>query len=637
MNRPALQDDSNRFTTAEIAMFALLLVVALLFSYRQILSPDIGFHLRAGQWIAQQHAFPDTDPFTYTAPTHSYVDTYWLYQVALAGVEWIGGTFALVSFHALLFIFGLGLLALRTLPTAPATFRIGPQLLLALGIWTVGINLEPRPHMVSWVYLGLLLLVLETFLRSRTTRTLYAVPAIMLLWANTHPLFILGWITLGVYAAGLFWQERKLPRPVLLAVAAGILVCFVNPYGARGVLLPFQQWQFLQGDSFFKEAITEYRSPLTLDGYTVNGRFVLFQPLLPLHLLLLVAGAGLVQGWKRLTPLEVLLYAVFLFIGLSAKKNVGYLVFALLPLISSTLFGQASAGTGNTPGPTHRAETAVRLLLALMLVLFAATIISSRYYINYRTDDRFGHEYNRLVLPVGAADFLVRHSLDGRIVHHFNFGGHFIQRLPQKVFIDGRNEVLGETLFREYSALWNAEDKSPLLAKYTPDIVVVPTMYEVTWIEYLKRSGAWRAVHVDEAAAVYLRSGYADTLAAIGDAALLEGMSAYRESDIDPILTGEYRLASFVSLTPAYFPQREISLSTYCFYDDRLDAAVQIGLNALTRATVPCPEAYYNLGNFFFAKRDFRRALYCYERFLTTNNDPLALERYRLLRTGSPG
>jgi hypothetical protein len=627
----------HRLSRADLALFALLLTVALLFSARQILSPDIGFHLRAGQWILEQGAFPGTDPFTVMGEGLEYVDTYWLYQVAVAGAHAIGGSVGIVTLHAALVAVAFALLAFRMMPTSPRTFLIGPQLLLALGLWAVGINLEVRPHMASWVYLGLLLLALETFLRNRKPKPLVAVPVIMLCWANTHPLFVLGWVALGAIAAGLLWHERKLPRAFLIAAGASLVVCLANPYGLTGVLLPFQQWQFLQGGSMFKEMITEYRSPLTLEGYVVNGRFVLFQPLLGLHLLLVVAALGLVQGFRRLAPHEVLLMAAFLFLGLSAKKNVGYLVFALLPLFSSALFGGIAPDSAAQRGGGTRAETAVRVLLALMLLVFASTIVSSRYYINSRGDDRFGHQYNRLVLPVGAADALLRHRLEGRIVHHFNFGGHFIQRLPQKAFIDGRNELFGEKLFREYLTLWNAEDKSVLLAKYSPDIVVIPTMNEAAWIGYLKRSGQWRAVHVDEAAAVYLRAGYADTLRAVTDAALMEGMSRTPEAAIDAILTKEYPLASFVSLSPAYFPQKEISLSTYCFMDDRLDAAIQIGLNAVMRATVPCPEAYYNLGNFFFEKRDFRRALYCYERFLATNSDPLALERYRLLQSGNPG
>ncbi len=38
----------------------------------------MGFHLRAGQWILQNHAFPDKDLFTYTVNQNDYVDLHWL-------------------------------------------------------------------------------------------------------------------------------------------------------------------------------------------------------------------------------------------------------------------------------------------------------------------------------------------------------------------------------------------------------------------------------------------------------------------------------------------------------------------------------------------------------------------------------
>jgi hypothetical protein len=49
------------------------------------------------------------------------------------------------------------------------------------------------------------------------------------------------------------------------------------------------------------------------------------------------------------------------------------------------------------------------------------------------------------------------------------------------------------------------------------------------------------------------------------------------------------------------------------------------------------PELYYNLGHIFFEMKDFKRALYCYQRYLETKKDSLAYERVALIQSGKAG
>ena len=38
------------------------------FLIRDIYSKDIGFHIKAGEWIVENHKVPDKDMFSYTVP-----------------------------------------------------------------------------------------------------------------------------------------------------------------------------------------------------------------------------------------------------------------------------------------------------------------------------------------------------------------------------------------------------------------------------------------------------------------------------------------------------------------------------------------------------------------------------------------
>src|SRR5262245_44619057 len=67
-----------------LALIAVFLV-ALILSLRELGSPDIGFHLKTGDYILAGHGIPRTDPFTETMKGHRYTDTSWGYDVLVAG------------------------------------------------------------------------------------------------------------------------------------------------------------------------------------------------------------------------------------------------------------------------------------------------------------------------------------------------------------------------------------------------------------------------------------------------------------------------------------------------------------------------------------------------------------------------
>ena len=133
----------------------------------------------------------------------------------------------------------------------------------------------------------------------------------MLLWTNTHTLFILGWIVIGSYIAGVAWRDKKFPSRLAGYGVLSVLISFLNPYFAGGVELPFYQFQFLQAQSAFKSSITEYMSPLDLASYTVNGKLTLFQPLLGFHLFLILSGCVFLNSLKRVQLHELVIWLLF--------------------------------------------------------------------------------------------------------------------------------------------------------------------------------------------------------------------------------------------------------------------------------------------------------------------------------------
>lgn len=633
---------SNRLNGPSAAQWAALLsllLLAMAFAWRRISGHDIGFQIAGGDWIIRNLRFPAKDMFSTTAADLDYIDLHWIYQVTVSLTRKLFGEFGLVAENAVLIAAAFFIAFLRTVRTRKWNELAAWQIVFFLGIWSVAVLFELRPHTFSWIYFNLLLLILDEAMDGRR-RMLWLVPVIMLLWANTHSLFVLGWLVLGCYVVGSLWTTRTLKDPLIVVAVLSVAAPFLNPYGVRGVMLPFIQFGQLQAGSLFKETIKELASPLNPDAYMTNGSFVLFQPLFPFHLFLLVSFAAFFRRLKRVRMHELLLFLFFAYLGLTAVKNIGFFIFAALPMTIDGLSGPVPdrPGQAETEAPPlpRRGPAILHSLdwvTAGASVILITAIITNAYYINFRSNDRFGYRYNNLTLPVEASGFLREHHLDGTLLNHFDFGGFFIQALPQKVSIDGRNELYGDERYARYSLLWALPDKKPILEQYNPDIVAFPHHDEFLWVHYLTNDTTWRLAYVDELAAIYLRRGYADSVPAVRNDRYTGGFEPISEERIDGLLRRNDPAAwSLLPPRLQYFPQVEFGLSNFCYFADRFDEAVQMTLNGMLRCTVPCPEAYYNLGHYFFEKKDYRRSAYCYGRFLLTNFDPVARQRLDEMR-----
>jgi hypothetical protein len=623
-----------------------LLLLAVFFSIRQLSSPDIGFHVKAGEWILKNFRFPSHDMFTYTVSAHAYIDTYWLYQVVVATANSIAGVAGIVLSNTLILVASFVVLMIRMSRYVRFRESITGLALLFLAIFATAVIFEPRPHTFSWLYLGLILWILEEH-GEGNSRFLVLLPVVMVLWVNTHTTFVLGWIVIGCFWIGSVWEQRRIRTRLTAYALASVAVTILNPYGWKGVLVPFTQVRFLTRADVFKGVIAEYASPLDLSVYHVNGAFTVFQPLLGFHVFFVVLVLVFLFNIHRMRLHEILLSTAFLFVGVSGIKNLGYCVFAMTPLLMKGKWPRLEKPDsvdvkgrytriiqrGKEVWESSWMVSASRVIIIAIASVLILAVVTDRYYVNYRSNERFGLGYNNLTLPYQASLFLRDHHLDGKILNHFNFGGFLIEMIPQKIAIDGRNEVFGEKFYTEFSEMWDANDKKPILQKFDPDIIIFPPLFEFAWVDQLRHDPSWRLVYVDEVAAIYLRAGYAPIIPPIGPEDVLRTIPRIDESKINAQLKRDYPVSpSWWSTKRVYFPQREIGLSTFCFYNGWYDAACQVALNGLGKATVPCPELYFDLGNFFFEMRQANRAEYCYSRFLRTNNDSLAIERVKFLK-----
>jgi len=478
---------------AAVATALVLLAIGLL-AVRQVGNPDTGFHLRAGAHILSGAGFPRTDPFTFTVADRPYVDTSWGFQVLLALAERAAGPVGIVLFGVVL--------VLATFLLLRATARLGPcdELtvagLLLLGACAAEPRFEPRPELLSWALLALVLHLLHRHAEGRGA-PLWLLPPIFAVWANAHALFAAGLAALACFALAALARGR-LDRALAGWSAAAAAATLLNPYGVRALLFPFTLLTRMDRGNVFARRIGEFESLFGQLRSEQLGFYLV--PLACAVCWLLLAVASAPRLWRQRRGRCLLLGAVFLLPALAMVRNVPLLVVATLPGLA---WGLAPAPVTAARRPRVWAAAG----LAGLALLLSVRTVTDAYYVGARRFERFGVDWNRIALPVDALDWAAGAGLPGRPLNHLNFGGYLMWRSGRPVFVDGRLEVIGERFYAEYRLALDAPAaREQAVARHGLGWIVFPHRVEPGLFAALSGDGRWRLGYVDAVAAIFVRA-----------------------------------------------------------------------------------------------------------------------------------
>ena len=599
-----------------------VLFLAVTLGCREIASPDIGFHLNSGRWIAEHGAVPSGEMFVYPVLGRPYIDLQWLYQLMLWHGYQIGGPALLVAGNVALTLISFGLLVLRV-RNREGRLPMGAVLLLL--VFALGNDWELRPHVASWVCLNLVLLVLEVRSKSNP-RAIWPLPFLMIVWANTHSLYILGLVAIGCHGLGVLaaaivsrqWVQFRWFAGA--AILAG-LACFITPYGWRGVQFPFDQFTQLDAGSVFKsttQGIAEFLSPLSLQGYLSQGRLVLTKPFLFVQLALALVLLGHLRGARRTSIAEWVLLLLFGYVFLKAQKNFGYFVIAAFPAAAAGLSSWAAVFLGSLPQATRRLASPLAAGLSVPAsVGFVLWVASGGWYQASRSPHQPGFGFNERALPVAAARFLAAAPPARSVLNSFDHGGWVAFATGREVYIDGRTEVNGPDHFRDYLALKNPRTLEREILRLRPDWILVPLSGIPQWHEGLARSRQWRLVYADEWNAVYFRENYAPDVLQLASPAVGRDYPELQDAEVGRImgLGSKQRPAGWVRALQgeAMFPMTAVRRSAFYLLARQPLAARNWALQGIADCEVFFPDAWINLAYALATLGDQTKASHCIE------------------------
>jgi hypothetical protein len=439
-------------------------------------SVDLTYHLRAGAGILAGNGIPSVDTWTFSAAGTPWTDQQWGAQVILAGVYQVAGWTGLVILRAALIGVIFGCLFLIGLRRGLGMRRAAWLTLAAFVISAVALGL--RPQLIGMALFAIVL-VLVTDRRAHPNR-LWAIPLIVLVWANIHGSFFLGPLVLG-----LAWLEDlhdgvSGPHRVLLIAVVSAAAACVTPFGPA-------VWVYALGLSTNPEVtarITEWQptSLRSIPGILFFGS--------ALAVVVLIARRGRITPWPTLAWL-----AVFFLIGAYAIRGVAWWPLGAVAAIAGVLV------TGPVVDPERPEALGSPLMRRLNLVVAGAIVVAGIALLPVWRPIEPGLEAPAGVVgiaPPGITSALRAEARPtDRLFNPQPWGSWFEFALPDlPVAIDSRIELFPAATWDTYeNIVVGGEDWAAQLDGWGVTMIVVEAR-ETAMADRLAAAG-WRSVYAD--------------------------------------------------------------------------------------------------------------------------------------------
>jgi hypothetical protein len=486
-----------------------LAILYFLFGFHPIWDIDVFWHIEAGRWIFEHHALPTTDIFSAVDGARGWITFQWLYEIVVYFLDRALGLAGVRALHAALCAVAIGWWA----------WWLGRRHGAAVGALAATVlmvlfadRLRVRPDAFNLLFMVLLWPTLVVPRWSK--RDLLAIGVLAGTWANIHaggallvPVLLaarLGGrgagslLTTGEGRLARLWAAVKLDLAVWFGIVA--LMCLMPGFW-RGTYQAF----FMLGPS--EEFIPEWMTTFEFLFDHAGALHEWVAGLLPITLLLgFLTSAGAVLRRDRRSAKVLLLTALAIPLVALSMRHVRFLWLGafVLPLWLELISSQDFA---SVPRRGWYRVVACALLALFMLGL------DSHYHLihNGRSVKEFwrglGEDLEAGEFPVGAADFLVGSSFQGKILNHAPWGGYLLYRLGDgtRVFTDGRGNfgpietqllATWDSPARRHDAIGRAWQAAPFEAVVHPDPFPLR----------LASCREWIGVYHDATARVFLRA-----------------------------------------------------------------------------------------------------------------------------------
>jgi hypothetical protein len=480
--------------SAKTLLLGGVMIVTLSLFISSVQDPDFWWHLRIGRWMVDNGRLPSTDIFTFTVPTHVWTDHEYLTEILIwlvysaTGVVGISIAFGLLTWAGFWIIYR----QVRRQPWVIVGVGLAIGAVAGSPIW------GPRAQMITFTLSCLELYWLQGYISGRS-RALNWFPLVMVLWANLHGGWVIGFVWLGVALVaeliGWAWDRgnpahRAHVRFLAIITVFSVVAVAATPHGFSLYPYPFQT----QGSVAQQKLIVEWFSPDFHEFYLRPFEAMIF---------LVIIGFTL----RRPTRYEFLLTLVALGLALQSVRNVVLFVAVATPVMInsySAYWKELSAARGwKLQLPPRRIFAVVTAIVLTVIALATALRITDSI-----SPDR-QQSLTATSYPVGAADWLASHPTVGtRMYNQYGWGGYLANRFypdpNRRVFIFGEAALMGDPLLNQYQDVQTLRsDWKQVLDQYKVDYIVYNRGEALANV--MTTQPEWTLAYEDSVAVIYVR------------------------------------------------------------------------------------------------------------------------------------
>lgn len=416
---------------------------------------DVPWHLATGQLLWHTHQLPQSDPWSFASNDAPWYLLSWLWDAILGGVELLGGAFGVFLFSVTLCAGIMAFLAAALLKRPITLSAIFLTLMLA-GLCMLDF-ITARPQVSGYALALIFYTLLHNSRGSNSYHPLPWLPLLMLLWANMHGSFIVGYTLLGAFIVEAWFARNfaSLRRLLVIAAACLIATC-INPYGPDILLGAMRT---LGGSA--KTYTLEWLPFTFSSSLGVSSWLVIF-----------IMASNLRIPTAPLA--DKLLAIAWLIATMFTIRNGAIFILLSAPYLAACLDEQTK-GLRETCAPSafmrfmqRRAACTLWVTTALLF-----TLLASIAYLTPHNDRLQSDAYS----VTDVADYALTHYPTRHFLTDFNFGGQIIYKthgaLP--MFMDSRAATAySEQAMQDYlDFMWLKPDWQPKILHYGVDGMIV--------------------------------------------------------------------------------------------------------------------------------------------------------------------
>lgn len=434
---------------------------------------DVSWHIAAGRWILAHGAIPSTDPFSFTMGGQPWVAFEWLSQIIYAAAFNAAG-YAGVSAVVILAIMALHLIVFLFLRR-----RVGPIAMLVAFVAMDAILITfmlARPHVLVWPVAAIWTAVLLDR-RDHGQPPPLALALLMILWANLHGSFIIGFVIAGAIGLdGLIaaqWKRGALTRWLLFGLVA-LGAALLNANGVAGLL-----------------------HPITVMGLENLAFISEWQPskpsFTPFFYAFLIGALGLtlIRGVK-LAPGETLLLLILLLLAFMQVRQQAWLAIVAPLILAPRLAPRGREGAA----PLFSSVADKRRWLAAAAIGLLL-VVTARLVLPHQPTETVANP--RTLLAHIPADLRSR-----PVFNEYSFGGPLILA-GIKPYIDGRSDMYGDAFMADYVQIADGDVArfNRAARRYGITWTLLPPKLHLT--KALDASPEWRRLYADKVGVIHVR------------------------------------------------------------------------------------------------------------------------------------